>query len=689
MLSIQTICFLMQRYVHIALLVLIFFSPACLLATPSLSFESKIISDLRNSNDELGWSVDIDGTTAIVSAPLESCLTGTNCGAAYIYTLVNDEWILQSKLTALDAHRGDSFGYRVSIDNDTAVIGAPNDNCIDGLENPNIFFSGCGAAYVFTRSGNVWTQQAKLVASDIADDDLFGIYVDIDADTIIVGSIWDDDKGFNSGSAYIFTRSGTTWSEQAKLIANDGASLDSFGKSVSISGDTVIIGSPLNDIRGTAYVFTRAGTSWTQQTKLVTSNAGQFTNDEFGTRVSIDTDTAIVSAWRESCSSVLPQECGAVYVFNRAGNNWSQQAKLVASDRGNILANFGTSLDILGDTVAVSAPSRQCYQGENCGVTYIYKHNGNDWYEHTKVSPSDQNAYDKFGNSVRLNGDNIIIGSPRDACNDNQNDLIFLQTSSCGASYVYNDVSTLTYNTTASLPSGRSVQVGAPASFFASMINIGSNNATGCVLSPNTSIAADFSYQRTNPLDNSLVGNANTPFNINAGEIQTLYFSFTPNLPINTVETALDYYCENSVAAEITAGINTLGLTADNNPVPDVIGLTTVVDLQANIGATSLFAVGSANIGATANITVSLDDGGKNLPLDLKICQTDSSGACNSAIASSFTFDYLNNTAASFAIFAQPIGLIANDPASNRIFIRFTDSNGVLRGGTSTAVSAN
>ena len=163
-----------------------------------------------------------------------------------------------TKLTASDGAASDYFGDSVAIDGDTLVVGARYDD-----DNG----SASGSVYVFIHSGIIWTQQAKLTASDGAADDRFGSSVAIDGDTIVVGALLNDDNGTDSGTAYVFTRSGTTWTQQAKLTASDGALDDEFGQSVAIAGDTIVVGADRDDDNGNrqwiAYVFTRSGTAWT------------------------------------------------------------------------------------------------------------------------------------------------------------------------------------------------------------------------------------------------------------------------------------------------------------------------------------------------------------------------------------------------------------------------------------------
>ncbi len=154
------------------------------------------------------------------------------------------------KLTASDAALKDQFGFSVALSGDTALVGARRDDDAG---------SNSGSAYVFVRSGTTWTEQAKLTASDAAVDDRFGLGVALSGDTALVGAYRDDDAGSDSGSVYVFVRSGTTWTEQAKLTASDAAADDRFGTSVALSGDTALVGAYLDDdagsSSGSAYVY--------------------------------------------------------------------------------------------------------------------------------------------------------------------------------------------------------------------------------------------------------------------------------------------------------------------------------------------------------------------------------------------------------------------------------------------------
>ena len=254
----------------------------------------------------------------------------------------------QARLTVIDGGDGNRFGDSVSVAGDTAVVGAFRDD--DKAFNS-------GAAYVFTRNGTTWSEQAKLTASDATAADNFGISVSVSGDTAVVGAFRDDDHGFQSGSAYVFTRTGTTWSEQAKLTASDATAAAHFGWFVSVSGDTAVVGAPIHDgseNKGAAYVFTRNGTTWSEQAKLTASDGEAF--DTFGFSVSVAGDTVVLGAHNNK----VGRGKGSVYVFTRSGTTWSEQAKLTGSDE-YAENDFGRSVSVAEDTVVLGTGSASAY----------------------------------------------------------------------------------------------------------------------------------------------------------------------------------------------------------------------------------------------------------------------------------------------------------------------------------------
>ncbi len=323
-------------------------------------------------------------------------------GAAYPVTvdpLVRTE---DAKLVASDAAPEDRFGLSVAVSGSTAVVGAAWDDDTG---------SNSGAAYVFVRSGMVWSQQAKLTASDAAADDLFGFSVGVSGDTAVVGAYLDDDAGSQSGSAYVFVRSGTSWSEQAKLTASDAAPVDQFGLSVAVSGDTAVVGARLdNDAgndSGSAYVFVRSGTLWSEQAKLVAGDAAP--SDQFGWAVALSGDTAVVGAPFDDDAGL---ESGSAYVFVRSGTTWSEQAKLVSSDLA-AADRFAWSVAASGDTAVVGAYADDD-AGTASGSAYVFVRSGTLWSEQAKLVASDAAPGDEFGQSVALSGATAVVGAPYD-----------------------------------------------------------------------------------------------------------------------------------------------------------------------------------------------------------------------------------------------------------------------------------
>ena len=364
---------------------------------PSEEIANFLASD-ADSTDYFGVSVDVSGDTAVAGA-YGNDDSGTNSGSAYIFTRSGSTWTEQAKLTASDAAAGDYFGYIVSISGDTAIVGAYNDDD-DG--------SSSGSAYIFTRSGSTWTEQAKLTASDAAAGDYFGRAVVVSGDTAIVGAYTDDDDGSNSGSAYIFARSGSSWTEQAKLTASDAAAGDNFGFALEVSGDTAIIGAFNDDDdgsnSGSAYIFTRSGSTWTEQAKLTASDAAA--GDYFGRAVSVSGDTALAGAFGDDDDG---SDSGSAYIFTRSGSTWTEQAKLTASDAaaGDY---FGRSLATL-ENVSLIGSMRSDGAGADSGAAYVFTRSGSTWTEQVKLTASDAGNGDLFGVSVALFGQRAVIGS--------------------------------------------------------------------------------------------------------------------------------------------------------------------------------------------------------------------------------------------------------------------------------------
>jgi uncharacterized RmlC-like cupin family protein len=328
-------------------------------------------------------------------------------------------WVPEAYVKASNAEAGDQFGIAVALNADTMVVGAfyeaSNLTTITNGATADADNSAwaAGAVYVFRRTGVTWAQEAYLKAPNAEAGDSFGYSVAIDGDTVVVGAYGEssnqttitngtgasgDNTLPSAGAAYVFKRTGVTWAQEAYLKAPNAEADDGFGSSVAIDGDTVVVGASSESSNqttitngtgasgdnsatwaGAAYVFKRTGTTWAQEAYLKASNAEEY--DAFGSSVAIDGDTVVVGAFDESSNQTsitngtgassdnTAVSAGAVYVFKRTGTSWAQEAYLKASnaDAGD---RFGSSLAVNGDTVVVGA------YGESSNQTSIINGTG-------------------------------------------------------------------------------------------------------------------------------------------------------------------------------------------------------------------------------------------------------------------------------------------------------------------------
>lgn len=352
-------------------------------------------------------SVSISGDYAIVGAWHSDVGSNVNQGSAYIFHRTSNTWSEQTKLVANDGTTSDQFGYFVCINGDYAIVGAPFDAIGSNVNQ--------GSAYIFHRTGTTWSQQAKLIASDGAASDAFGAAVSISGDYAIIGANSDAiGSNVNQGSAYIFQRSGSSWSQQAKLVASDGAASDKFGEAVSIDGNYAIIGANSDDIgsnvnQGSAYIFQISGSSWSQQAKLVASDGAA--SDQFGYSVCINGDYAIIGAPLDVIGSNLDQ--GSAYIFQRTGaTTWAQQEKITAGD-GQNGDYFGISVSVNVDFAMIGSVYGGSGDGTQ-GAAYLFNKNGNSWNQTTKFVAQDGENLDHFGSFVSISDDQAIIGASHD-----------------------------------------------------------------------------------------------------------------------------------------------------------------------------------------------------------------------------------------------------------------------------------
>ena len=365
------------------------------------SQEAYLKASNTGAGDLFGYSVAVSGDTIVVGAFMEdSSATGVNgdqgnnnaqgSGAAYVFVRDGSTWSQEAYLKASNTDLGDWFGESVAVSGDTVVVGAyreaSNAKGVNGDQSNNDTWSS-GAVYVFVRNGSTWSQQAYLKASNTELHDEFGYTVALSGDTLVVGAPDEDssatgvngDQNHNtaqsSGAAFVFVRSGTTWSQQAYLKASNTATNDFFGIAVAVSGDTAVVGAYEEDSgatgvngaqgnndapdSGAAYVFVHNGLTWSQEAYLKASNTEA--GDTFGFSVALSGDTLVVGAIAEdsSATGVNGEESnnddgdsGAAYVFIRDGSTWSPHAYLKASNT-DASDHFGESVAVTGETVMV------------------------------------------------------------------------------------------------------------------------------------------------------------------------------------------------------------------------------------------------------------------------------------------------------------------------------------------------
>ncbi len=464
------------------------------------------------ASDRFGYSISLsgDGTTLAVGANTEdSNATGIDgdqtdnsaedSGAVYLFTRTGTTWVQQAYFKASNSGGGDYFGTAVSLSNDgnTLAVGAPSEGSsatgINGIESDNAA-SSSGAAYLFTRSGTTWTQQTYLKASHGDEYDRFGGSVSLSADgnTLAVGAEYEDSSATGidgseadnsalwSGAVYLFSRTGTTWVQQAYIKASNTEESDRFGSTVSLSADgntlaasaqyesgnaTGVNGNEENGFvnqSGAVYLFSRSGTAWAQQAYLKASNTA--VNDQFGSSISLSSDgnTLAVAARNEDSNATgidgdqtdnSAEKSGAVYLFSRSGTVWHQQAYLKASNT-EVYDTFGNSLSLSGDgnTLVVAAVAEDGNttgiggdQTDNAaswsGATYLFTRTGTTWAQQAYIKASNTEANDGFGLSASLSadGNTLAVGAPSEGSSATGvgGDQAENATSNSGAIYLY------------------------------------------------------------------------------------------------------------------------------------------------------------------------------------------------------------------------------------------------------------
>lgn len=435
------------------------------------------------TGDEFGYSVALSGDTLAVGAHFEASSTSgidsspddsaASAGAVYVFVRSGTSWTQQAYIKASNSQTGDEFGYSVALSGDTLVVGAiGEDSNTQGMNTiPDELAASSGAVYVFIRNGSSWSEQTYIKASNTQGSDEFGFSVSLSGDTLAVGAHQEDsattgvnttpdEAASNSGAVYVFTRSDTSWTQQAYIKASNTGGSDSFGYSLTLSGDTLAVGAyredsstlginttpfdnKQSDDYGAVYVFVRNNANWVEQAYIKASETNKL--DYFGFSVALSGDTLAVGAYLEDSETTgidsIPNDTtagansGAVYVFTRSNNIWIQQAYIKASNTGKTDL-FGKSITLSGDILAVGADQEDSETtginsipndtaaGANSGAVYVFTRSNNTWSQQAYIKASTTVTKVNFGQSVALASDTLAVGVP-------------LENTSAGASYIF------------------------------------------------------------------------------------------------------------------------------------------------------------------------------------------------------------------------------------------------------------
>jgi hypothetical protein len=381
--------------------------------------QTKLIADDGTADDQFGYAVALssDGSIAVIGAPYQGFIGG----AAYIFVHSGGTWIQQQKL--MGGAQSVTFGFAVAISSDgnTIAIADPSFR-LDDTYQP-------GAVIVFTRSAGTWTQQQMLRAAGKTGNISFGYRVGMsnDGSTIVVGANWEQVTLPGQGAAYVFTKSGPTWNQQARLLASDGKEQDHFGE-VAINGDgsRAVVGAgsadliSVNDDRGSAYVFDRPIGGWltntlTESAKLTASDGAAV--DWFGGSVSLSSDGNMLAIGSNGNHNGTEYVQGAVYTFVRSSGVWNQQQKLLAADRGTQNAEFGVTVALSadGNRLAVGAPYVSTGVIWWHGAAYAFARSAGTFSQQQRMVASDKGFDDNAGHvTISGDGNTIILGSRKD-----------------------------------------------------------------------------------------------------------------------------------------------------------------------------------------------------------------------------------------------------------------------------------
>ena len=363
----------------------------------STSLQQEINNPTAVISDYFGKSVSLYGDTLVVGAYFDD-IGASNAGSVYVYTRSGTTWTLQQEINNPSPTIDDFFGHSVSLYGDTLVVGAYAEDT--GASN-------AGSVYVYTRSGTTWSLQQEINNPEPAIDDYFGNSVAIYGDTMVAGAYGDDTGATDAGSVYVYVRSGSTWLLQQEINNPSPVAGDWFGYSVSLYGDTLLVGAYGEDTgasaAGSAYVYTRSGTTWTLQQEI--NNPSPVAGDSFGYNVSLYGDTLVVGAYLEDTGAAA---AGSVYVYVRSGSTWSLQQE-INNPNPAIDDRFGYAVSLYNDILTIGAYYDT--SGTVGGSAYVYTRSGTTWSLQQEINNPNLIANDFFGAAISVYQDTLLVGA--------------------------------------------------------------------------------------------------------------------------------------------------------------------------------------------------------------------------------------------------------------------------------------
>ncbi|MCK6560915.1 T9SS type A sorting domain-containing protein [bacterium] len=371
--------------------------------------ETRLFASDGVRGDGFGASVSISGNYAIIGASFKNSAQG----AAYVFKRSPAGWVQQSILTATDGVAGDGFGITASLAGDRAIIGATHVN------------GGTGAVYIFALTQGVWKEEARLTASDGQSREFLGSSVAISGDYALAGA---RTANGSAGAVYVFMRTAGGWLEQTKLVASDAAPFDVFGWYSSLSGDFAIIGAYGKDNRkGAAYVFERTQDTWIERVKLTAPDG--VAGDQFGV-VNISGKYAIVGAPTHNSR-------GAAYLYEQTTSGWRLRTKLTSTDPN--AGDFGIAVAVSETHAIVGADFTDIL----AGAAFVFQPAGSRWNETAKLTASDRQIANLFGNQVSISGNAILVGTPNGIVNGVVSGVVYVYENSSTSVKAWDQLSQL------------------------------------------------------------------------------------------------------------------------------------------------------------------------------------------------------------------------------------------------------